>query len=445
MKTKIGLISLGCAKNLVDSELMLGMLGNEYEITNNEAEAQVIIVNTCGFIERAKQESINAILEMAEYKNKNCKGLVVTGCLAERYQDEIFKEMPEVDAVIGTGNYSDIVIALKKVIEGEHYSNYKALQNLKYLDNERIITTGKGFAYLKIAEGCDNCCTYCIIPSLRGQYRSRNMESIIKEAKVLSNGGYKEIILIAQDTTRYGIDIYGKKMLATLIRELSRIENIKWIRILYCYPEAIDDELLEEVAVNQKVCKYLDIPIQHIDNNILKKMGRRTNKEDILTLIRKIRNKIPDVILRTSLIVGFPGEDHEQFESLLEFVNNIKFDRLGVFKYSREENTPAAKLSNQVSDKLKTDRYNKLMELQQKVVFEKNLNRLNKVYTSIVDGVCDDGIFYLGRTYAESPDVDSKVYFTSPKPLCKGDFVDVKILNTDEYDLIGGVVDEFTQ
>jgi len=445
LKAKIGMVSLGCAKNLVDSEIMLGMLRNEYEITADEKAADVIIINTCGFIDTAKEESINTILEMAQHKKKNCKCIIVTGCLAERYRDEILQEIPEVDAVIGTGNYSDIINAVNNALAGQKYVNTSPLKDVDYLDKERVVSTGKGFAYLKIAEGCDNCCTYCIIPSLRGRLKSRKIESIVNEARWLADNGYREIILVAQDTSRYGLDIYGKKMLAELLRKLGEIKDLLWIRVLYCYPEAIDDELINEFLENDKVCKYLDIPIQHFSDRILKMMGRRGTSKDILNVIEKVRKKIPGIILRTTMIVGFPGEKEEDFDILCNFIKNIKFDRLGVFTYSREENTPAAGFPDQVDEEVKLERYNKLMSIQKKIAVAKNKKRVGKVYPAIVEGLSEDGIFYFGRTYAEAPDVDSKVYFTSQEPLKEGSFVNVKILNSDEYDLIGEVINEFAE
>jgi len=439
------MVSLGCAKNLVDSEIMLGMLRNEYEITADEKAADVIIINTCGFIDTAKEESINTILEMAQHKEKNCKCIIVTGCLAERYRDEILQEIPEVDAVIGTGNYSDIINAVNNALAGQKYVNTSPLKDVDYLDKERVVSTGEGFAYLKIAEGCDNYCTYCIIPSLRGRLKSRKIESIVNEARWLADNGYREIILVAQDTSRYGLDIYGKKMLAELLRKLGEIKDLLWIRVLYCYPEAIDDELINEFLENDKVCKYLDIPIQHFSDRILKMMGRRGTSKDILNVIEKVRKKIPGIILRTTMIVGFPGEKEEDFDILCNFIKNIKFDRLGVFTYSREENTPAAGFPDQVDEEVKLERYNKLMSIQKKIAVAKNKKRVGKVYPAIVEGLSEDGIFYFGRTYAEAPDVDSKVYFTSQEPLKEGSFVNVKILNSDEYDLIGEVINEFAE
>jgi len=435
---------LGCPKNLVDSEIMLGLLQkHEFEITNEKEQAEILIVNTCGFIESAKAESINTILEMAKCKEGRCELLIVTGCLAERYREEIITQMPEVDAVIGTGNYAEIASVIERAYAGEKPVFYGKLDEVDYPANTRVVSTGKGYAYLKIAEGCDNCCTYCVIPSLRGKYRSRREEDIVREAVSLAQAGVRELIIVAQDTTRYGLDIYGKRSLAGLIGKLGEIEGIEWIRLLYCYPEEIDDQLITEIAKNKKVCKYLDIPIQHISDRILKAMGRRGRSEDIRNLLAGLKEKIPGIVLRTSLIVGFPGEDDSDFNELYEFVKELKFDRLGVFSYSKEENTPAAKMKPQVAKALKQKRNNAIMALQKEINVEKNKARMGKVYKTMVEGISEeDGIFYFGRTYAEAPEIDGKIYFTSHEPLEFGSFVNVRILNTDEYDLIGEVVDE---
>ncbi|HHW47130.1 MAG TPA: 30S ribosomal protein S12 methylthiotransferase RimO [Clostridiaceae bacterium] len=441
MGEKIGLVSLGCPKNLVDSEIMLGMLKKEgYEITDCEDQADILIVNTCGFIDSAKQESINTILEMAQYKEGKCRLLIVTGCLAERYSGMIRQEIPEVDAVLGTASYDKIIEIIEKAFSGEKPVICDTHRGVEYLENERLLSTQKGFAYIKIAEGCSNCCTYCVIPSIRGPFRSRKIESIKKEAEILSQKGVKELILVAQDTTLYGIDIYKSREIIKLVRELSTIENIEWIRLLYCYPEEMDDELINEIASNDKVCKYIDLPLQHISDKILKAMGRRGTGEGIKKLIGKLREKVPGIVLRTSLIVGFPGEDENDFESLYKFVEDTRFDRLGVFTYSREEGTPAARMKSQVIKKEKIKRYNKIMELQKKISFEKNLERVGKIYKTIVQGVADDGIFYYGRTYAEAPEIDGVVYFTAQRPLNIGEFANVRILNSEEYDLIGEVI-----
>lgn len=446
MKKKIGIVSLGCPKNLVDSEIMLGLLSNKgYEIVNEKENADILIVNTCGFIESAQQESINTILEMAEEKKRKCELLIVTGCMAERYKDQILEQIPEVDAVLGTGNYKEIAQVINLAYEGQKTVSYGELEDVDYLDEMRIISSSKQSVYLKISEGCDNRCTYCIIPYLRGKYRSRKIESLIKEAEYLAQNGAKEIILVAQDTTRYGIDLYGRKMLTELIQKLSKIPGIEWIRLLYCYPEEIDDELIKEIASNPKVCKYIDIPIQHASDRILKLMGRRGNASQIKSVLNKLRENVKDIVIRTTLIVGFPDETDEDFEELMRFVEEFKFDRLGVFTYSKEAGTPAAKMKNQIPKRIKQKRQKKVLELQNAISEEINNKRIGKDYKAIVDGIADDGIFYYGRTYAEAPEIDGLVYFTSSEPLTLGNFVNIKILNAEEYDLIGEVINEFTK
>ena len=446
MNKRIGVISLGCPKNLVDSEIMLGLLkGAQYEIVNDKENADVLIVNTCGFIESAQQESINTILEMAKEKEKGCEVLIVTGCMAERYREKILELIPEVDAVLGTGNYKDIAEVINKAYNGEKTVLYGKLDETDYLDEERVTSTQKHTTYLKIAEGCDNYCTYCIIPSLRGKYRSRKMESLIKEANILANNGTKELILVAQDTTRYGVDLYGEKKLPELIREISKIDGIEWIRLLYCYPEEITDDLIDEMANNKKVCKYIDIPIQHASDNILKTMGRRGTAEQTRDILNKLKQRIPEIAIRTSLIVGFPGETEQDFEELKEFVEQFEFDRLGVFTYSKEEGTPAYKMKNQIKKHIKLKRQKQLLALQNEVSTKKNMLRLGNTYKAIVEGIADDGIFYFGRTQFEAPDIDGIIYFTSPEPLDIGTFVDVKILNAEDYDLIGEVTNEFAK
>lgn len=443
---KIGIVSLGCPKNLVDSEIMLGMLSNaNYEIVNDKHDANVLIVNTCGFIESAQQESINTILEMAKEKQEKCEVLIVTGCMAERYKEKILEQIPEVDAVLGTGNYKEIAEVINLAYKGEKTVSYGKLDETDYLDEIRMISTSKHSVYLKISEGCDNRCTYCIIPYLRGNYRSRKIETLVKEAELLAKGGAKEIVFVAQDTTRYGIDIYGKKMLPELIRKISEVHGVEWIRLLYCYPEEIDEELINEIASNPKVCKYIDVPVQHASDKILKAMGRRGNISEISIALNKLREKVSDIVIRTSLIVGFPNETEEDFEELLNFVGDFKFDRLGVFTYSKEEGTPAAKMKNQIKKHIKLKRQKAILEFQNSISKEKNLSRNGKVYKTIVDGIAEDGIFYYGRTYAEAPEIDGLVYFTSPEPLDTGCFVKVKVLNTDDYDLIGEVINEFTE
>lgn len=446
MTKNIGVVSLGCPKNLVDTEVMLGLLKkHQYSITDDKQAADILIVNTCGFIESAKKESIETILEMAECKKDRCELLIVTGCMAERYKDDIIREIPEVDVVLGTGNYSEIAAVIDKFYKGEKSVLYGTLDALDYLENDRVVSTGKSFAYVKIAEGCDNFCTYCIIPSLRGRYRSRKIEDIVREAGILAKNGTGELILVAQDTTRYGTDIYGKHMLVELLQQLSAIEELHWIRLLYCYPEEIDDALIEEMAYNPKICKYMDIPIQHASDAILHAMGRRGRRTDIAGLLQTLKTKIPGIVIRTSLIVGFPGETEEDFEILKEFVGEAGFDRLGVFTYSKEEDTPAAKMKHQVPKKIKQERHDQIMKLQSTLAAEKNQARLGQVYEALVEGVSEDGIFYYGRTYAEAPDIDGTVYFTSPEPLEAGRFVNIKILNIQDYDLIGEVIDESTK
>lgn len=443
---RIGLVSLGCPKNLVDSELMLGMLKSEGYDTVSEAEAaDIIIVNTCGFIESAKQESINTILEMAALKDRNCELLIVAGCLAERYRQQILDEIPEVDAVLGTGSYHEIASAIKEAYGGKRVSKYGETADISYLDGERVISTGKGYAYLKIAEGCDNCCTYCIIPALRGPYRSRKLESVIDEAGRLAAAGIRELIVTAQDTTRYGMDIYGKKMLPELLKNLGRIEGIEWIRLLYCYPEETDMALIKEIASNEKVCRYIDIPIQHASQEILRKMGRRGNITDICRLIGTIREAIPDVVIRTTVITGFPGETEKDFDILAEFIEKYKFDRLGTFMYSKEEGTAAYDMRGHIPAKVKRSRYDRLMKIQKRISAELNRQRLGRVYKVLVEGVADDGIFYYGRSYAEAPEIDGLIYFTSNEPLELNRFVNVRILDTGEYDLTGEAQHESTE
>ncbi|WP_265443590.1 30S ribosomal protein S12 methylthiotransferase RimO [Acetivibrio straminisolvens] len=446
MKKKVGIISLGCPKNLVDSEIMLGLLKkSDFEITSDSDKANIIIINTCGFIESAKEESINTILEMASYKNKNCEMLIVAGCLAQRYKDEIIKEIPEVDAVVGVSGYDEIA----KVIDRFYSKNnkekavfHKDTLSVEYLNNERMLSTNGGYAYLKISEGCDNCCTYCAIPSIRGPHRSRKIEDIVLEARSLAEKGVKEVILVAQDVTVYGKDLYGQKKIVELLRQISSIQGIEWIRLLYSYPEEISEELIKEIAHNEKIVKYLDIPIQHISDKILKLMGRRSTGDGVRNILDKLRAEIPGIVTRTSLIVGFPGEDDKDFKALYDFVRKYEFDRLGVFTYSREEGTPAYDLKPQIKKSVKESRRSDIMQLQKEIVQRKNENRLDKVYKTLVEGVSEDGIFYYGRTYAEAPDIDGSVYFTSAEPLRFGEFVDVKILNVDDYDLIGEVINE---
>ncbi|AYE33056.1 30S ribosomal protein S12 methylthiotransferase RimO [Clostridium septicum] len=443
-KYKVGMVSLGCDKNRVDSELILGSINKYYEITNNPKEADIIIVNTCGFIEKAKQESIDTILEMAEYKNKyKCKMLIATGCLTQRYGDELLELMPEIDILMGVNDYMKLHKLIMQFIKDE-----KQISSAEYSDNNinegiRLLTTDKHTAYVRIAEGCNNFCTYCIIPKIRGKFRSRKMENILEEVKSLSNQGVKEIILIAQDLTCYGIDIYQGKKLHKLISEISKVEGIEWIRLLYCYPEEITEELIEEIATNKKVVKYLDLPIQHISNNILRLMARKTNKQTIIEKIEKLKKKVPGIVLRTSLIVGFPGETDEDFEELKEFLKEYKLDNVGVFKYSREEGTPAANMENQITEEIKDVREKELMNVQKMVSKSLNELKVSKVYDTIIEG--QKGKYFLGRSAEMAPEIDGVIYIDSNKNLSKGDIIKVKIKEALEYDLIGEVYNEFSK
>ena len=439
---KIGIVSLGCSKNLVDSEIMIGLLKKEqYEITNNPEEAKVIIINTCGFIKDAKQESINTILEFAEYKKKgNCKYLIVTGCLAERYKNQIIEEIPEIDAIIGTGSFNKIVDVIKSLENNKKVCLFEDKNyDISILNLRRQLATPKYTAYLKIAEGCNNYCTYCIIPKLRGNYRSRKIEDILFEAKNLAKNGVKELILIAQDTTKYGIDIYGKYMLPKLLKELGKIENLKWIRLMYCYPDDITDELIYTIADTDKVCKYIDLPLQHSNEEILKKMNRKISRNDIENLIYKIRDNIPGIILRTTFIVGFPGETSKHFNDLIDFVKTMKFDKLGVFTFSREEGTPAYNMKGQVSEQEKERRKNILMEIQSKISLIKNREKIGSVYEVLIETKHKN--YYLGRSYMDAPEIDGNIYIKSKDnlKLKSGEFVKIKILGASKYDLIGDV------
>ena len=443
-KYKVGMVSLGCDKNRVDSELILGSINKHYEITNDAKKADIIIVNTCGFIESAKQESIDTILEMAEYKNKhNCKMLIATGCLTQRYGDELLDLIPEIDILMGVNDY----MKLHKLIL-DFIKDHKRISSASYSDegiNEglRLLTTKQHTAYVRIAEGCNNFCTYCIIPKIRGKFRSRLEKNILDEIKMLADNGVKEIILIAQDLTDYGVDIYGKRMLHDLVSKISKIEGVEWIRLLYCYPEEITDELIEEIANNKKVVKYLDLPIQHISSSVLKQMGRRTNKEAIINKIETLRAKVPGIALRTSLIVGFPGETDENFEELEKFLEEYKLENVGVFAYSQEEDTPAAKMEGQVDEKVKITRQKKLMALQRKVVKAQNQLKIGNIYDIIIDG--NNGEYYTGRSYEMAPEIDGLIYIKKEKSLNLGDIVKVKIHDVMEYDLIGEVLDEFSK
>ena len=429
-------ISLGCDKNLVDSEVMLGLLDKKgYKIVDEESEADVIVINTCCFINDAKEESVQTILEMAEYKKEGrLKALIVTGCLAQRYQQEILDEIPEVDAVLGTTSYDKITEAVEEALAGNGHVEVTDINALPLVDEKRLVTTGGHFAYLKIAEGCDKHCTYCIIPKLRGNYRSVPMERLIKEAEDLAEQGVKELILVAQETTVYGQDIYGEKSLHKLLKELCKISGIRWIRILYCYPEEIDDNLIQVIKEEPKICHYLDLPIQHASDEILKRMGRRTSKEQLVEIIGKLRSEIPDIALRTTLITGFPGESEANHEELMEFVDEMEFDRLGVFTYSPEEDTPAADMPEQIEESVKEDRHAELMELQQDIAFDKAEDMVGSEVLMMVEGKVADENVYVGRTYKDAPNVDGLIFVHTDAELITGDFAKVKVTGALEYD-----------
>lgn len=443
-RLKFGMVSLGCDKNRIDSEMAIGKLSKKYDLVTDPKEAHIILVNTCGFIEKSKQESINTILEMAKYKTLyKCKILIVTGCLSQRYKDDLITLMPEIDIMLGVNNYDNLLQSIDDFLSNKQKTFIYDYSDSELTEGDRVLTTGKTTAYLRIGEGCNNFCTYCVIPKIRGKYRSRKLEDIIKEANILANQGVFEIILVAQDTTMYGIDIYGKKSLDTLIRELSKISGVKWIRLLYCYPEEITLELIEEIASNPKVCKYIDMPIQHINNNVLKRMNRRGRKEDIINSIFEMKKNIKDLILRTSIIVGFPGETEEEFMELKTFIKEIKFDKLGVFKYSQEEDTPASIMDNQISEEIKDNREKELMLLQQEISVKLNKEKLGKTYNVLIEGFNDD--YYYGRSYEMAPDIDGEVYFKSKNELPIGTITNVKITATEEYDLIGVECNEPSQ
>lgn len=435
---KVGMVSLGCPKNRVDAEIMLQKLKDDgFEIVPEEAEADAIIVNTCGFIEDAKAEAIENIIETAKYKQEgNLKALIVTGCLAERYRDEIIKELPEVDVVVGLGSNADITEIVKNALEGKCENRYGEKEGL-VLEGERLLTTPQYTAYVKIAEGCDNCCTYCAIPKIRGRFRSRQMSDILFEIGRLAERGVKEIVLVAQDTTRYGEDIYGTPQLAALLKNICNIEPIKWVRMLYTYPDLITDELLDTMVKEEKVINYLDIPLQHCNGDVLKRMNRRGNRGSLEALMEKIRVKIPDITLRTTLITGFPGETEEQFEELCEFVNTVRFDRLGCFAYSEEEGTPAALLPDQIDGQLRVDRAEIIMNDQLRIVNEKNGSKCGTLQEVLIEGYDDYIKCYFGRTRADAPEIDGKVFFTVTEPQEIGTFVNVRITDSLEYDLLG--------
>ena len=436
---KVLLISLGCDKNLVDSEVMLGLLNKAgHQLTNDETEADVVVVNTCAFISDAKEESINTIIEMGELKKTGkLKKLIVAGCLSQRYKDEIMKELPEIDVIIGATNYDKIVEAIgtdeESIIDDINYTPRPIA--------ERIVTTNASMAYFKIAEGCNKLCTYCIIPHIRGRYRSMPMDSLIASAEKLASDGIKELVLVAQETTLYGVDLYGEKKLPELLTKLSEIEGIEWIRLLYCYPEEITDELIEVMATNPKICHYVDIPIQHSENAILKRMGRRTSREDIVELVGRLRTDMPDIAIRTTLISGFPGETQELHDGLVDFVDECEFDRLGVFTYSPEEGTPAAEYEDQVDGELAVKWRDEIMELQQEISYEKNQQMIGSTQKVLIEGYLVDDDVYVGRTYRDAPGVDGIVFVSAPYELISGSFVDVKITEANEYDLTGVIVE----
>lgn len=459
-------VSLGCDKNLVDSEKMLGLLNEAgYRVAQEESETDAIVVNTCCFIHDAKEESVETILEMAEWKKKGrLKALIVTGCMAQRYQDEIQQEIPEVDAVIGTTGYTEIVPILDEILaEAEASQKEAAVEEPKEksfvnccpsidllpasLADKRVVTTGGYTAYLKIAEGCNKRCTYCIIPYIRGHYRSFPMEDLLEEARKLAEGGVKELILIAQETTVYGMDCYGRKALPELLTKLCEIEGIEWIRILYCYPEEITDELIAVMKKEKKICHYLDIPIQHSEDTILKRMGRRTNRAELVSLVEKLRKEIPDIVLRTTLITGFPGETEEEFKNMVDFVDSMEFDRLGVFPYSAEEGTKAAEMDGQITEEVKESRRDEIMALQQEISADKAASRIDDEMSVLIEGYLYEDDIYIGRTYMDAPKVDGNVFVRAEEELISGDIVPVRITGANEYDLMGDVIyaDEFTE
>lgn len=444
---KILFVSLGCDKNLVDTEMMLGMLSERgYSFTDDEAEADIVVVNTCCFVNDAKEESINTLLEMAELKQDGqIEVLIAAGCLAQRYREEIQTEIPEVDAIIGTTAIETIADTIDSVLEGKGSNHIEDCNGAVAYGKKRIVTTGGHYAYLKIAEGCDKHCTYCIIPKIRGNFRSIPMESLVEEAEGLVENGVKELILVAQETTLYGKDLYGKKSLAALLHKLCKIPGLVWIRILYCYPEEIDDELIEAIKTEEKVCHYLDIPIQHGCDAVLKRMGRRTSKDELISIVKRLREEIPDICLRTTLITGFPGETEENHEELMQFVDEMEFDRLGVFTYSPEEDTPAALMPQQIDEAVKADRQAELMELQQEIAFEKAEQMVGRTVLAMIEGKVAEENAYIARTYKDAPNVDGYLFINTGRELMTGDFARVRITGSYEYDLIGELEDEFTE
>ena len=444
---KVLFISLGCDKNLADSEEMLGLLtGKGHEIVDSEEEAEVIVINTCCFIHDAKEESIENILEMAEYKKAGtCKVLIVTGCMAQRYKEEIIEEIPEVDAVLGTTSYMDILKAIDEACEGRHFQEFRDINELPEDSGRRVLTTGGHYGYLKIAEGCDKHCTYCIIPSLRGRFRSVPQERLIAQAEHMAEQGVKELILVAQETTMYGTDLYGKKTLHLLMKELCKIKGIRWIRVLYCYPEEIYDELIQVMKEKKKICHYLDLPIQHASDRILKRMGRRTTRAQLTATIEKLRKEIPDIVLRTTLITGFPGETEEDHQELMEFVDEMEFDRLGAFTYSPEEGTPAETMEDQIPEEIKEERRDEIMELQQEISLEKGNDRIGQELLVMIEGKVSGESAYIARTYGDAPKVDGYIFVQTGELLMTGDFAKVRVTGALEYDLIGELADEYTE
>lgn len=438
---KLLFISLGCDKNLVDSEMMMGLLHDRgYEFTDNEEEADIIVINTCGFINDAKEESINTILEMAKYKENNLKALIVAGCLVERYKNEILQELPEIDAIVGTTAFDKICDVVDDVLADKKHNELESINKMCRPDVNRIITTGGYYSYLKIAEGCDKHCTYCSIPMIRGAYRSVPMDELVKEAGYLADNGVKELIIVAQEITVYGKDLYGEKKLPELLHRLCKIPGIQWIRLLYCYPEEITDELIETIRTEKKICHYIDMPIQHASDKILKAMGRRTNNAELRNIISKLRKEIPDICLRTTLITGFPGETEEDHHILLDFIDEMEFDRLGVFTYSPEEDTKAASLDNQVDEEVKLCRKDEIMELQQEISMDKSERLVGKEFEVIIEGKASDEDVYVGRSYMDAPSVDGYVFINSEEELMSGDFAKVRIVKAMEYDLIGELI-----
>lgn len=444
---KILFVSLGCDKNLVDTEMMLGMLAEKgHSFTDDEQEAEAVVVNTCCFIGDAKEESVNTILQMAELKNEGqLKYLIVTGCLAQRYKEEIQQEIPEVDAILGTMAIDKITETIEELVKGDKKNHITGPDERIVYGKHRSVTTGGHYAYLKIAEGCDKHCTYCIIPKVRGSFRSVPMEVLVKEAQELADVGVKELILVAQETTLYGKDLYGKKTLPELLRKLCKVDGLMWIRILYCYPEEVTEELIQVIKEEPKICHYLDMPIQHGSDRILKRMGRRTNQEELVAIIEKLRDEIPDICIRTTLISGFPGETQEDHEELYRFVNEMEFDRLGVFTYSQEEGTGAALLPDQIEQEVKEDRQAELMELQQEIAFEKAESRKGQILLAMIEGRVDGENAYVARTYMDAPGVDGLLFINTSRELMTGDFAWVRVTGSYEYDLIGELEDEFTE